>query len=133
MMKAIRTTKARRAVLQLFASQSLPLSAYDIVQNFSKNAILTNRATIYRELKRLMDLGLLREVIFKDGKKRYELVSHDSHHHHVVCKNCGRVSDINFSEIELLETIQEKSGFKIVEHTLEFFGYCKNCKIVLGL
>lgn len=99
-----------------------PVDAKDLIDK-----IKVNKTTVYRQLYKLINNGLLIEVEFGDGKKRYELKSLE-HHHHIVCKKCGSLKDIKIDEDKLLSGIYNTSDFTVESHNLEFFGYCKRCK-----
>lgn len=128
--QGFRITRVRRALLEIFHAHSQPLSVSDLISFLLKKDISVNKTTVYRELSFLMEMELIDEIEFGDGKKRYE-VADDSHHHHIVCISCGRVEDIDFDvDLEAHEAeIARKTQFKIEEHSIEFFGYCQNCKI----
>jgi Fe2+ or Zn2+ uptake regulation protein len=120
----LKNTKVRRDVFEIFANTNHPIDAVELTE-----CIKVNKTSIYRELKVLLAKGLILEIDFGDGKKRYELSSLD-HHHHLVCTGCKSVSDVQLSkdlsaEEELIE--KEKS-FKVQRHNLEFFGLCANCQ-----
>ncbi len=111
----------KKDLVSLLEKMKLPVSVPEIL-----NEVQANKTTIYRELDNFIKEGLVSEVEFGDGKKRYELAN-KKHHHHVVCKNCGRVADIEIDEKELLSSLNQ-TDFKIENHSLEFFGLCGSCK-----
>jgi Fe2+ or Zn2+ uptake regulation protein len=77
----------------------------------------------------MKELAVINEIEFGDGKKRYELISsHSYHHHHLVCNSCGIIEEVEFEENILLAQVNRKSNFKIERHQLEFFGLCPNCQ-----
>jgi Fe2+ or Zn2+ uptake regulation protein len=120
----LKNTKVRRDLFQIFSKAGHPIDAVELTESLK-----VNKTSIYRELKVLLAKGLILEIDFGDGKKRYELSSLD-HHHHLVCTSCKSVSDVQLSkdlsaEEELIE--KEKS-FKVQRHNLEFFGLCANCQ-----
>lgn len=85
-----------------------------------------NKTTVYRQIEKLLTENVIIEVELGDGKKRYELKSLD-HHHHLVCKKCGSLEDIELDEHIILKEVSRKSNFKVEDHSLEFFGYCVKC------
>lgn len=127
--KGSRITPIRKKIVEVFSKSSFPISAPDLIENFAKEKIDVNKTTIYRELDFLLEEDIIGEVEFGEGKKRYELNT-GKHHHHLVCLNCKKVEDVSLktdlSEEEKL--IEKSTGFKIQSHSLEFFGYCKNCQ-----
>lgn len=124
--RGLRQSRIRKLLVDIFAKASKPISAVDLLEEFKVPA---NKTTIYRELYTLLDQKVLREVDFGDGIKRYEL-SGDTHHHHLVCSKCKKVEDIDLkTDLKIEEKqIEKEKDFKIDFHSLEFFGFCKNCQ-----
>ncbi len=124
-----RITPIRSRIIDLFIKAQSPISATDLIESFKKSDAKVNKTTIYRELDFLVSENLIRSIEFGEGRKRYELAS-DSHHHHLVCLKCKKIEDVDLktdlSDEELI--IEKNTGFKIESHSLEFFGYCKNCR-----
>lgn len=125
--RRLKATPARLRLLDIFEHYPKPLSAAELSEKFGKVKI--NLVTIYRNIESLEVLGLLRKITFGGRSSYYELSSRP-HHHHVLCNNCGRVSDVFFCRNWGLPRKNVKAvGFASVEsHSLEFFGICKNCK-----
>ncbi len=124
-----RITPIRAQIVEIFINSSTPISATDLIESFIILKIKVNKTTIYRELDFLSGKGLLKGIEFGEGKKRYELDT-GHHHHHLVCLNCKKVEDVDLkTDLTAEEKLIEKNtGFKIESHSLEFFGYCKNCQ-----
>ena len=126
-------TPQRKVVLEIFLSHpGEHLSAEDVHGILRDNHSDIGLATVYRSLELLSELGILQKMEFGDGCSRYE-VNHtepDAHqHHHLICLKCGRVMEFSDDLLEPLEhDINKKSGFKIVDHQVKFFGYCKECQ-----
>jgi Fe2+ or Zn2+ uptake regulation protein len=86
------------------------------------------RATVYRTIKLLLDQGLLCRVILSDGSVAYRL-SHEAHHHHLVCISCGATEDVHLADVEpLLSRAREATDFDIVSHRIELYGLCPSCR-----
>lgn len=87
--------------------------------------------TVYRSLKILADLGIVQRFDFGDGVARFELVAEgeDGHHHHLICKRCSRVVELDECFLEEIERrVAVANGFRAVSHKLEFFGLCPACQ-----
>lgn len=123
-----RITPIRTKILEIFDDLSSPISAPDLLDSIKSFNEGVNKTTIYRELDFLQSKNLITEVEFGDGKKRYEL--NDGHHHHLICINCKIVEDVDLkTDLSAEEkNIEKQTGFKIQNHSLEFFGLCKNCQ-----
>ena len=127
----MRTTRLKLLTQQILENASSPVSVPDILEALRVLKITANKTTIYRELESLMYQGLITELDFGEGKKRYEI--RDDHHHHLICTQCSSVEHIELDELEgLLTTTQAKIAkqmdFKVIEHKLELFGMCKGCQ-----
>ncbi|MGE0227185.1 MAG: Fur family transcriptional regulator [Dehalococcoidia bacterium] len=86
------------------------------------------RATVFRTLRLLQDIGALCQVVLDDGTLQYRLTS-GGHHHHVVCSRCGAVNDFSACDIQgLLDEIAERTGYAIDAHRLEVYGRCSDCR-----
>lgn len=126
--KGYKMTQYREALLELFQQQSFPVSVPDILDELIKRKMKPNKTTVYRELEVLLAEKIVVGVEFGDGKKRYERADLP-HHHHLVCRNCNRVKDVdvdvNIASVEL--RIAKEHKFKDVGHAIEFFGICHVC------
>lgn len=123
-----RQTKVRKTLSALFAKNNNPYSVAQILQYLSDNGLHPNKTTVYRELDYLLARESIREVKFGDRKIRFES-SLQSHHHHLICIKCDSINDIKLlTELDFEEKIIEKENkFKVLSHSLEFFGICKKC------
>lgn len=124
--KGFRITSQRKNLLKQIGSS--PQTAEEIFTSMAKKRHKIDLASVYRGLQFFVKERIIREVNFGDGKKRYEFLDENSHHHHVICDNCGTVEDIKMGEKELTKQTVQNSQFKIQRHTLEFFGLCANCQ-----
>ncbi len=88
-----------------------------------------SRATVYRTLRVLVDMGFVEEREFGRGKKYYEhIIGHDSHSH-FVCLKCGRIFEFPDERIEKeIEIIAGSMGFKIEKASTIVYGICKECQ-----
>lgn len=125
-----RVTPARKKIVEIFSDGNL-VSANDLLIILHKKGLKVNKTTIYRELEFLLNKGLVKEISLVGGKRYYESTMLE-HHHHLICKNCRNSLEIknNGLETDIKKIIQEtkkKVGFKIEDHSLEFFGLCANC------
>ena len=126
-------TPQRQIVLQIFLDHpGEHLSAEDVHGLLRDSKAEIGLATVYRSLELLSNLGILQKMEFGDGCSRYEVNTTDPkahHHHHLICTKCNKV--IEFEE-DLLDDLEQdicrKSGFKIQDHQVKFFGICKECR-----
>lgn len=123
-----RLTKARRGILKLLWQKQKPVAASDIQALLEQGGMVVNKTTVYRELEFLECEKYIDEVRLKDGRRYYEIVM--AHHHHVICVKCNSVDDVVLqSELGKEEQrIEREMKFKILHHSLEFFGVCALCQ-----
>ena len=124
-----RITPTREALLEIFCRHLKPQTSQELLLSLEKKGFKVNKTTIYRQLEVLTKVGLIKEINFADRAKHYELAS-DNHHHHLVCQSCNKVEDVNLdNDLDKQEqTILKKNHFKVLQHSLEFFGLCGKCK-----
>ncbi len=126
-----RLTKARLTLIFMFSDTTSPLSAREVREKLKEKGVVVNKTTVYRELKFLNNQGIIKPVQIKRSVVAYESTLLP-HHHHLVCKDCGKVSEVSSANIEksidkLTKQVKEQ-GFVINSHNLEFFGVCPSCK-----
>lgn len=123
---SLQITPARIAAMQLFESHDTPLDVQHVIDHLQKE-LGVDRVTVFRIINTFVEKGLIRKLEFGEGKARYEL--NTGEHHHLICQECGSIQDISDCNIgELEKDIQKKKGFLVKQHSLEFFGICKNCQ-----
>ena len=122
-----RITKARSAIIDLLLQDKKPLTAPAICASLNRRGLVFNRATVYRELVFLLANDIVRQVRLAGKTTHYEINS--GHHHHLVCIKCNSVKDVVLGKhLEHHERqIYEREKFKVVSHSLEFYGLCRNC------
>ena len=84
-----KVTPPRRAVLELLGRSAHPLTTKEIFGALPKNEC--DLATVYRSLRLLEEMGMVKRFDFGDGTARFELIEEgdDGHHHHLVCTRCS--------------------------------------------
>ena len=84
-------------------------------------------ATVYRTLQAMVDEDALDALRTDDGEQVYRRCS-TGHHHHLVCRECGRTDEVEGPAVERwAERVSAEHGFTEVAHTLELFGRCAAC------
>lgn len=118
-----RSTAPRRAVLDAIQVREGAFTIEDLLGELPA----VGRATVFRTIKLLQELDLVCRVPLEDGSIRYQL-SEGGHHHHLVCRQCGRFTE--FNDLELDARIQEQAnlhGFALQGHSVELYGLCADC------
>ena len=119
-------TKPRLEILGVLTT--IPASAQEIQEILGQKKVKTDIVTIYRNLDLLIRIGLARKTQFGDKRTRYEFVTNQNHHHHLICENCGSVEDIPLNEKIIVKQVKKQTKFKVERHNLEFFGFCAKCQ-----
>ena len=88
-----------------------------------------DKATVYRVLVKLEELGFIRRLGLHDRSTYYTLIQAGHHDDYLICTQCGRIQRLDIScPVEALEKqIEKTSGFRRLYHELEFYGLCPKC------
>ena len=126
--KKLTLSHPRLLIYQELSNASIPLSPLEIYQNLLKKRKKIGLTSTYRTLDLFESLGILFKISNGSGVK-YKLCESENHHHHIVCKGCGNVVELNFCDIsDWSQKVTESTGYQVVDHQLNFFGFCKDCK-----
>ncbi len=122
-----RPTRQRRAVAEVLASFADFRSAQEIHELLRSDGENVGLSTVYRTLQALAVAEEVDVLRAEDGETRYRRCS-DSHHHHLVCRDCGRTVEVEGPTVERwASAIADEHGYAEVSHTLEIFGTCSRC------
>lgn len=123
-----RITAPRRAIVELVLTCDRPFSGDELYRALRKLQPGIGRATVFRTLDLLVDLGVIERVHHPSGVHRY-VVSADTHRHHVVCVRCGAVAEFADCNVEsVLQRIAAQTQYRILGHWLELTGLCAVCQ-----
>ena len=123
----VRPTRQRRAVVAALADVEVFSSAQEIHALLRSRGDDVGLTTVYRTLQALADYGEIDCLRTPDGESVYRQCS-TGHHHHLVCRTCGRTVEIEGPAVESwADKTAAQHGFAEVEHTLEIFGTCTAC------
>jgi len=122
----LRITQPRVAIIEALIRRDRPVSIEQLHHDLADDAC--DLVTVYRCLAVFEELGLVRRCFFHNGTGLYEINLDDSHHHHIVCKTCGKVERIDASFTENTERMLRERGYEQVTHLVEFFGVCPDCQ-----
>lgn len=120
---------ARERVIALLAEQSCALSAVQIEDMLRAGGTPTGRATIYRALDLLAEHGLVERLEVGDGQARFEPTHPGGeHHHHLVCKQCGRLVAFDDPGLErAIDRLSARLGVNVQSHDVLLRGACERC------
>ncbi|WP_308222391.1 Fur family transcriptional regulator [Frankia sp. AgB32] len=124
----VRATRQGDAVCAALAETDAFTSAQDLHARLRAQGTAVGLTTVYRHLQVLVDRGEVDMIRRDDGETVYRRCATEAHHHHLVCRACGRTVEIAGPEIEAWTTsVAEAEGFVDVAHTVEIYGTCADC------
>lgn len=125
--EGLKATPGRVAILKILAKSQKPLSIHSLKETLGNQL---DMVTIYRALEALIAGKLVQRVDFGHVHAHYEVIEKNRHHHHLICKICGRVEDIAgcvTKNLEKIVLVNSKSFKNIISHSVELSGMCKQC------
>ncbi|NLO76667.1 MAG: transcriptional repressor [Clostridia bacterium] len=127
--KGFKLTPARKSMLKIFLeSEQKLLNAKQIFNLVKKKSKKTNFSTVYRNLEVLTENGIVEKISYNKETK-YKLRGQGSHHHFMVCTLCYKTIPLPFCPFGELETyIKSDTDFLPINHHVEIYGYCNNCR-----
>ena len=124
----LRPTRQRRAITDALARASDFQSAQEIHDSLKSTGDKVGLATVYRTLQAMADAGEVDVLHGAAGETTYRRCSPD-HHHHLVCRVCGRTVEIVAPTVETwARSVAAEHGFAEVSHTVELLGVCPSCR-----
>ena len=126
--KGLKVTNQRLLVLEVLADhRDKHMTAEDIYELVKEDYPEIGLATIYRTVQ------LVDRINLDDGCLRYEISDlfdgeTKHHHHHLICKTCGKVVPFEEDLLDELERlVEQETGFRVSDHELKFYGQCEEC------
>ncbi|MBC9956918.1 Fur family transcriptional regulator [Yimella sp. cx-51] len=118
-------TRQQTAVAGELARRSDFASAQELHAALISSGQSVGLATVYRTLQTLANDGEIDALLTPDGETIYRRCETETHHHHLVCRQCGRTVEVDGPAVERwADKVSAEHGFRDVEHTLEIFGVC---------
>ena len=127
-----RQTRQRAEIRRAVDAQETFATAQEIHDRLRQEGIGVGLATVYRTLQGLATSGEVDAIRAADGQMTYRTCS-PGHHHHLICRSCGRTVEVTVPLLEnLIRPLAEEQGFTQVEHRLELYGICAQCAAASG-
>ena len=123
---ASRSTRQKRALHDLLEARAEFGSAQELHAALRARGDGVGLTTVYANLRALADAGLVDTVRTEDGEVLYRRCETGTHHHHLVCRECGRTVEVDGPE-QWAESVGAAHGFTDVRHTVEIVGTCGAC------
>jgi Fe2+ or Zn2+ uptake regulation protein len=129
--KGRRKTQPRQRIINRLAelaASGQDFSVEDLWHDLQRFEPRLGRATVFRAVEILCKMGLLNRIEFSDGSHTYHACG-DEHHHHLTCRICHRVVDVDVCiQEDQFVHIGERTDFEIEGHSLVIFGICADCR-----
>jgi Fur family ferric uptake transcriptional regulator len=127
--RGLRNTEQRRVIIDIFFKTTEHITIEQLLEQVRAIDPHIGYATVYRTMKMLADGGIVQEHKFGDGFTRYELADEQAHHDHLICLQCGSITEFEEPLIEeLQERIAARYGFVVQAHKHELYGVCAACR-----
>ncbi|HEY5186265.1 MAG TPA: Fur family transcriptional regulator [Actinomycetes bacterium] len=124
---ALRQTRQRAAVSAVLAQVDDFRTAQELHDLLRQRGESVGLTTVYRTLQALADAAQVDVLRTDDGEAAYRRCS-ARHHHHLVCRRCGRTVEVEQPALERWAAqVAAEHGFTEITHTLEIFGVCPDC------
>jgi Fur family ferric uptake transcriptional regulator len=120
-----RATRQNTAIREAIAAAGRPLSPTEVLDEARRHVAALGLATVYRNLKSLVDAGAIQVVTLPGEVARYETAQH-GHHHHFRCDACQRVFDVHQCPGDLAGLAPP--GFAVSRHEITLYGLCSDCR-----
>jgi len=128
-----RPTRQRAAVEALLEDIDDFMSAQALHARLRTQGETVGLATVYRTLQAMAADGTVDMMRTVDGEAVYRRCNTGHHHHHLVCRSCGRTVEVEGPAVEVwADRIAAENGFSDVHHTLEIFGTCSDCQATVA-
>jgi Fur family ferric uptake transcriptional regulator len=128
---AQRATRQGEAVREALRRAGGFRSAQDVYATLRASGATVGLSTVYRHLQNFVDDGTVDVIHTPDGEATYRYCGDAKpghHHHHLVCRTCGRTEEVEGRAIERWAgEVAARFGFTAVDHTVELFGVCPSC------
>ncbi len=123
-----RNTTQRAAILQVLTGTDEFISAQDLHAALRTQGSGIGLATVYRALQEMAGQGDLDTVRKDSGEVLYRQCGDLDHHHHLVCRSCGRTEEVEAPGVERwARAVAVEHGFVDLNHEVELFGLCPQC------
>lgn len=123
-----RQTWQRSAVRAALDERNSFVSAQDLHAALRESGSSIGLATVYRALADLATEGEADSLRSTDGEALYRACETQAHHHHLICRNCGRTVEIEADDIEQWASkVAVAHGFVQPRHVVDVFGVCAEC------
>ena len=116
-------TKYEKKIYDIVNASRKHMTADQIYGELQKIYPSVSRATVYNNLNKLCEIGMIRRVSLEDSPDRYDRIEK---HDHLICQKCGKLSDICFDD--LTQSLKKQFGEDFLFYDLKVFYICPDCR-----
>lgn len=121
-----RKSRQRQLVFEIVGKSKAHLTAQEVFERARRRLPAISMGTVYRNLRRLAEEGLLRENKMGNRPAHFEVFQ--KRHYHIWCIQCGRLEDLTLPYQAFLDRgVERLVNYRLREHRLEFYGVCPRC------
>ena len=120
-------TKYEKAIYDIVSMSHTHLTAYQVYERLSKTHPKVVPATVYNNLNKLWEAGLVRKISIEGMPDRYDSVQK---HDHLVCKHCGKLMDVSFED--LTAPLRKQLGQDFLFYDLKVYYLCPECRTAMA-
>ncbi len=122
------STRPRERIGAILRGERRFFTAADVHRVLQSQDVHVSLSTVYRTLEHLCEKNEATVRIEQSGEAAYMHCEPVHHHHHAICRKCGRVEDVDCTAIgQFAESLRAQQGFVLDGHSMEFFGTCASC------
>jgi len=123
-------TESKKQLMALFIKNAnRQFTPGEIIEELNKNGVIAGQSTIYRQIKKLCDAGLIKKYS-ENGTYKYQYKGKEcecDNHMHLKCTSCEKVFHIECCTNELVSRIYKSHGFKVDSGSTILYGTCSAC------
>lgn len=116
-------TKYEKQIYDIVNVSREHMTADQVYGELRKIYPAVSRATVYNNLNKLCDIGMIRRVTLEESPGRYDRIEK---HDHLICQKCGKLSDICFDD--LTQSLKKRCGEDFLFYDLKVFYICPDCR-----
>ena len=133
----LKITPLRKAILEVFQKKQTAFTAEELWTMIRRHIPGAGLQSVYRNLADFVKAGLVEEIFLDKRKAAFALCNGlATHHHHAVCRCCGRSEEVDACKLDSMSRLMSRSfqrlrkriGFKIERHFLQLEGLCHDCQ-----
>lgn len=124
--KGYKMTNKRKDMLSFFLKSKGYRTARELNDYMEERYEGISFDTLYRNLHTFAEIGIL-ETTELEGEKHFQIACSDEHHHHFICKLCGRTKELDICPMD--DICEMLEGYQVEGHKFEVYGICPDCQV----